>query len=239
MGRKAKNLTGQRFGRITIIKRVEDYISPKGNHKSMWLGRCDCGNETIVDPVKLKRSHTQSCGCLKNEKARERLTKHGMSRTRIHQEWLEIKQRCLNSNCKDYKDYGERGISICDRWRNSFEAFYEDVSNLPHFGEEGYTLNRIDNNGNYEPQNIEWANNIAQQNNKRNNHLITYNGKTQTIAQWARELNIPYSRLCQRINKSGWSIEKALTSPVERSKGGEWSGQKRHFTRTSKEDSRE
>lgn len=206
---KSKNLTGQRFGRITVIERANDYISPKGCHRPMWLCRCDCGNEVVIDPSKLKSEHTQSCGCLKNEKARERLKKHGMSHTKTHQEWIGIRQRCLNPNCKDYKDYGARGITMCDRWRDSFEAFYEDVSKLKHFEEKEYTLNRIDNDGNYEPNNVEWASAITQQNNKRSNRLITYEGKTQTVAQWAREMNMSYSKLINRIYL-GWSIEKAL-----------------------------
>ena len=98
-------------------------------------------------------------------------------------------------------------------WSDSFEAFYNDVSILPNFGKEGYSLNRIDNDGNYEPNNVEWADEITQQNNKRNNRFVTYNGKTQTIPQWAREYNISYNKLKQRLNKYHWSVDRALNTP--------------------------
>ena len=209
--RKAENFRGQRFGRLTVIDRAKDYISPKGCHRPMWLCRCDCGNEIVTDTTKLKSKHTQSCGCLKNGKTSERFKKHGKSRTKAHNEWVGIKQRCLNTRCFDYKDYGGRGITVCDRWRDSFVSFYEDVSKLPHFGENGYSLDRIDTNGNYEPNNVRWASLQTQNNNKRNNRLLTYDGRTQTVAQWAREMNIPYSRLISRIY-IGWSVEKALTT---------------------------
>ena len=105
---------------------------------------------------------------------------------------------------------------MCDRWRDSFEAFYEDVSKLPDFKREGYTINRIDNDGNYELNNVEWANDKTQANNKRNNHLLTYNGKTQTIAQWADEIGINQHTLYNRILAYHWTVERALTTPVNK-----------------------
>lgn len=139
------------------------------------------------------------------------------SKEKIYIEWSGIKTRCYNKNSPQYKNYGGRGIIVCDRWKNSFDAFREDVSKLPHFGEQGYTLNRIDNDGNYEPNNVEWADNITQANNKRNNHLITYNGKTQTLAQWSKETGILSSVIIKRFNL-GWNVDEILTKPVRKYK---------------------
>lgn len=177
----------------------------------IWESDCECGNTVSVKGIHLRSGHTKSCGCYKSEIETQVHTTHRMSKTNIYSEWNGIIQRCENTNNKSFLDYGGKGITMCERWRKSFEAFYADVSKLPNFGIEGYSINRIDNNGDYEPNNVEWADDITQANNKRNNHLITYNGKTQSLSQWAIECEIKYSTLLMRLRR-GWSIERALTT---------------------------
>ena len=214
-----QDLTGQRFGRLIVVKRAENTKSGDAR----WMCKCDCGNETIVKAKNLKSGGTKSCGCLQKEIARETCKVHSathrMSKTTIYNDWNSMKQRCYNPNSEKYHRYGERGIIVCDRWRDSFEAFYEDVSKLPHFGEQGYTLNRIDNDGNYEPNNVEWATPKEQANNRQSNHLLTFNDKTQTIVQWAYETGIKSATIARRLKK-GWSVEKALTTPTRKRKVG-------------------
>jgi hypothetical protein len=122
-------------------------------------------------------------------------------------------QRCTNSNYTYYKDYGGRGIKVCDRWLNSFEDFLADMREAP----KGLSLDRIDNNGDYTPENCRWATIKEQCNNTRCNHLLTYNGKTQSISQWANELGTKWITLYKRINTYGWSVDRALSTPVQRS----------------------
>ena len=210
------DLTGQKFGRLTVIKRAENYTPPCGKTQVQWYCKCECGNFCTVSGTHLKTQKVFSCGCYQKEKAKEtathKFTSHGASKESIYKTWINIKSRCFNTHSERYKDHGGRGITMCDRWRNSFEAFYEDVSKLPNYGKEGYSINRIDNDGNYEPNNVEWADDITQANNKRNNRLITFNGKTQTATEWARETGIKRTTITMRLDKYGWSIEKALTT---------------------------
>lgn len=213
---KCIDLTGQKFGRLTVIERA-------GNTKhgaAKWRCVCECGKETIVIGEELRKGNTRSCGCLAKKSTSDRMKcsvpknrTHGKAGTPVYKEWSQMKRRCSNPEDKSYTNYGGRGIIVCDRWRDSFEAFYEDVSKLPHFGEKGYSLNRVDNDGNYEPNNVEWATNKKQANNRRSNHLIAYNGKTQTIAQWADEYNLPYKKLWKRLNTFHWDIAIALNTP--------------------------
>ena len=132
---------------------------------------------------------------------------HGMYGTRIYGIWAHIKSRCYNPSVERYKYYGGRGISMCEEWRNSFEAFYEWA--MANGYKEGLSIDRIDNNGNYEPSNCRWVTTVDQMNNTTRNQSITYNGETHTIAEWARIANIPYKAFYARL-KRGWGMEKAL-----------------------------
>lgn len=166
---KALDLTGRRFGRLTVLER-------KGskNGKSAWLCRCDCGNEKIITASNLK-TNTVSCGCYHKEIAKEANIVHGRTHTKFAYIWNSMKQRCFNPNNKAFKNYGGRGITVCEEWKNDFQTFYDYVSSLPHFGEPGYSLDRINNDGNYEPGNVKWATKNEQNNNRRSTKNGTKN----------------------------------------------------------------
>ena len=184
-----KNRVGARFGRLLVIAVVD-----KEKREKTWLCKCDCGNTKIVQGNHLQSGATKSCGCLRKEVVSVNNTIHGMSRTRIHNLWYSMIQRCTNPNTEQYKNYGGRGIKVCERWYK-FENFYKDMGDPP----KNYTLDRIDNNGNYEPNNCEWADSFTQANNRRNNKMITFNGRTQTLVQWTRELNLDYKKVSAQI----------------------------------------
>ena len=187
---KVIDLTGQKFGRLTVISRAEN---DKNKHPR-WLCRCDCGNTCVVLGENLRSGHTRSCGCW----SRERSTTHGMKGTPIYKKWRGIKDRCFNPNNKQFKDYGGRGIYMFPEWIDDFQKFYEYVSKLPHFGEEGYTLDRIDNNGNYEPDNLRFTDRKTQSRNTRRNIIVEYQGREMTLAEAAELSGIPYNTLLAR-----------------------------------------
>lgn len=203
-----QDLTGQKFGKLLVIKRAEDYISPSGNRTPCWLCVCDCGNQKIVASASLKKG-TQSCGCIQRERAKQTHTKHGKRETRLYRIWQGIVTRCTNSNHHTFKNYGGRGITVCDEWLKDFQVFYTWAM------ANGYTdelsIDRVDNDRGYYPDNCKWVGTVSQNNNKRSNHYISYNEKTLTLAQWSKVLDIPYSKLVNRINKLNWSPEKAFS----------------------------
>lgn len=202
-----ENLIGKKFGKLVPIRYIEKY---------KYLCRCDCDKEIIVTSANLKNGHTKSCGCLLKEK----LTKHGHTiknnRSKTYLSWDNMIQRCTNPNNPEYKDYGGRNppIIVCDRWNpksgGSFKNFLIDVGEIP----KGLTFNRINNNKGYNPKNFNIITNKEQQRNKRNNKLITFNGRTQCMSAWAEEYNINTRTLYARLHKLNWPIEKALTTPV-------------------------
>lgn len=199
------DLTGKRYGRLTVIKRVYK----EGDKKTYWMCKCDCGNETVVLASNLKRGHTTSCGCLKIERTKETNSTHGLSRTRIYHIYKNMKDRTTNDHNIGYKNYGGRSIKICDEWLNDFEKFYN--WSMENGYKDGLTIDRINVNGNYEPSNCRWVTMKVQSNNRRNNHNITYNGETHTLSQWSERLGINCSTLSDRINRDHWPIERAFT----------------------------
>ncbi len=160
--RKSKDLTGQKFGRLTVISR--HMTESRG---VFWNCICDCGKEKIVNSGHLKNGHTKSCGCIQDEIFKEIVTKHGLSGSYVYKLWCSVKERCFNKNVKQYKDYGGRGITLYFDWIESPVGFIEYVSKLENFGKDGYSLDRINNNGNYEPGNLRWATQATQCRNRR------------------------------------------------------------------------
>ena len=198
------DLTGQRFGRLVAVERVEG----KNNH-TRWLCKCDCGKEIIAHKTSLDSGRTKSCGCLRSAVSRAKATKHGQAGSRIYNIWANIKTRCYNKNALRFKDYGSRGITMCDEWKNDFQTFYDWAMASGY--REDLTIDRIDSDGNYEPSNCRWSTQTEQQNNKRGNVVVLYQGEEHTIAEWAKIKNIPYHTLRNRITSLGWSVERAMT----------------------------
>lgn len=202
-----KNLIGKRFGRLSVISESENK-----NGRTAWLCKCDCGNYKVICSKVLINGQTKSCGCISREKVKARNTKHGKRHTRLYRIWLCMKNRCSNDKDKYWKSYGGKGVNVCESWKNNFMNFYEWSINNGY--SDDLTLDRINVNGMYCPDNCRWSTSKEQQNNKSNNHYITYNGETKTMMQWSEELNIKYSTLRARINTYKWSVEKALSKPV-------------------------
>lgn len=158
---KKMDLTGQTFGRLTVIKEVEPHIQPSGEKKIKWFCECSCGKETLVTTGSLRSGDTKSCGCLREENANRG---HNMSKSAEHNTWISIKTRCYNRNSKDYIDYGGRGIKVCDRWLESFENFLEDMGSRPS---DDHSIERVNISGDYSPKNCIWIENKKQARNKR------------------------------------------------------------------------
>lgn len=188
MSRK-NDLIGQRFDRLLVIK----YAYTK-NNRSYWLCKCDCGNEVCVRGSSLTTCNTKSCGCYNLEVATKQLFMHGMKHTRFYNIWCGMKARCYNQNNPKYRIYGARGITVCDRWKDSFIVFKEDMyeSYLKHcdeFEEKNTTLDRIDVNGNYEPSNCRWATWKEQRVNQRGRKCYEFSGKSYNIHELAELFN--------------------------------------------------
>lgn len=214
---KIKDLTGQRFGRLVAIECVgRDKF---GN--AIWLCQCDCGNQKIVRQQYLCEGRIVSCGCYNKEKAKfnNQGYKHGGKYTRLYRIWRGIKDRCINHNSQHWDDYGGRGIKMCDEWVSDFVVFRDWALSNGYSPE--LSIDRIDNNGNYTPDNCRWVNIFVQANNRRDNKRYEYNGISKTISQWSKETGIQESTLNLRLKR--WPIERALTEPVHNT-----GGRKRH-----------
>ncbi len=201
-----KDYRGQKFHRLTVVSFAR--IRPRGG--AVWNCICECGAQTTATVSDLRSGHTKSCGCLSAERMRAMRTTHGRSDTPEYNIWQGMLSRCYNPHSKIYRHYGGRGIKVCERWHTSFEKFFADMGKRPS---RRHSVERINNNADYSPQNCQWATRVKQANNTRQNHYATYLGKTQSIADWARELNIPYHRLRARILR-GVSIERAFTHQI-------------------------
>lgn len=194
-------IIGQKFGRLTVIEECKERDKYK---KRIYKCQCDCGNITYVTGCNLRNCNTKSCGCLKHKGY---TIKHGKSNTRLYKVYTNMKARCYNKNNPNYKDWGGRGITICEDWLNDFISFYNWSMNNGY--EQGLQIDRIDNNKGYEPNNCRWVDVKTQTNNTRRNVLITYNGKTQSMAQWADELNLSYNTIIFRHRK-GYTDKECL-----------------------------
>lgn len=193
-----EDLTGKKFGKLTVIKKV----GVSKEQQSKWLCKCDCGNEVVVSRTNLSinKTKTVSCGCWR----KSLITKHNKYKTNIYNVYVSMKQRCYNSNNPAYKYYGARGINVCNEWLDDFMNFYNWAINNGY--KENLSIDRINNNGNYEPNNCRWINSQEQMNNTRRNHYITYKNETHTIAEWARILNKDYNNLYKKLKKNNFEF---------------------------------
>ena len=203
---KLENLTGKRFGRLTVLERA-----PSVNKRTMWLCQCDCGNKKVVEAYTLKIGESKSCGCLRKEAGKYTST-HGMSKHPLYKKYMKMVSRCECEHNKDYENYGGRGIKVCDEWRNDFMAFYD--WSLKNGYKEELTIARIDNDRDYSPDNCRYVTKLRQNNNRRSNRFLEYNGEIMTMADWGRKMGIDPRVIEHRLNRSGWPVGKALTTPL-------------------------
>jgi hypothetical protein len=199
-----EDITGKRFERLVVIEFAE-----KRQGRTYWKCQCDCGNTTISAQQQLG-TRTKSCGCYRRDMMRERQTQHGHAKDRKlskeYHTWTSITQRCYNPKDRNYHNYGGRGITMCDRWRSSFENFYTDMGPAP----KNMSIERKDNNGNYEPSNCKWATVKEQGLNRRTTKMLTYNGETKMMKDWAEIVGINYGTLTGRMLR-GWTVEEAFS----------------------------
>ena len=205
---------GKTFGLLTVVSRAEDatYTARGKEYKvRKWNCTCACGGVATCYESGLKRGNSTSCGCKRKAQAvkmgKERKT-HGMSKTKEQDAYHHMMQRCYSKSSDQYKNYGGRGIKVCERWHGSVENFLIDIGRAPS---KLHSLDRIDSNGDYSPENCRWATWTDQQRNRRNNHTIEIDGVTKTLAEWCEIHNVPYQRVHQRITKLGISPVIALT----------------------------
>jgi hypothetical protein len=195
------DMSGQRFGRLIVMGRAANK-----KHRIYWRVRCECGKEKTVRGECLKNGKTKSCGCYRRETTRKLHATHGLSKSRTYFCWQDMRSRCCNKNDTGFKNYGARGISVCERWEK-FENFLQDMGPRP----DGLMLERINNNAGYSPNNCKWASRSEQNNNTRRVHLITHGGVTLSMSAWGRRSVHSISTMCRRLER-GWSLEKALVA---------------------------
>lgn len=213
MNLDVNDIVGKTFGRLKVIS--FDHKKPiilkngvKNGYKYYYKCKCICGNYTITLRNNLLDKTTCSCGCYRKEQAHKAtFVKNNIRKTRLYSIFTKMKARCYNENHEYYKNYGGRRIMICDEWKNDFKTFYD--WSMANGYKDNLTIDRIDNNGNYEPSNCRWTDMKTQARNRRKNHLITYKGETHCISVWSQLTGIKQSTIRRRL-KVGWSISKAL-----------------------------
>lgn len=208
------DLTGRVFGRLTVLKLDHKEPRPIRNGKKdgyfyFWLCKCECGNIIIIKKEYFFNNKTKSCGCYTKDNPPKRT--HGMSDTRIYEIWKNMKRRCYDKTNHRFLNYGGRGITICDEWRNDFVSFHKWAIDNGYTNE--LTIDRIKVDGNYEPSNCKWSTKLEQSYNTTRTHYLTYNGKTQCISQWAKELNLTCSAIQHRLQRN-WTLDRIFTTPL-------------------------
>jgi hypothetical protein len=208
MGKPLIDMTGKRYGRLTVLSRV-----PATLHGAKWLCRCDCGKEAVVQGWKMRSAHTRSCGCLHRDTCIERSTSHGYAQRQNqsveYRVWCWMKQRCYDPKCHAFNAYGGRGITVCERWLRDFPTFLADMGERPS---PEHSIERNDVNGNYTPDNCRWATRVEQHRNKRNTRWLEAFGERRSIPEWAERTGLPMRLIVDRV-AMGWEPEKALTYP--------------------------
>ena len=211
---KTIDISNKKFGKLLALKRCTNMSG-----KTAWECKCDCGNITFVTTSNLTCNRIRSCGCLKIKQLLERSTTHNQRHTVLYSVWRGLRQRCNNPKHASYHNYGGRGITVCEEWDKSFQAFY-DWSYANGYSTENQkdeklklTIDRIDNNGNYEPSNCRWVDRKTQTRNMRTTRFITFNGQNKSVSEWCEIYGIKLQTFNTRI-RNGWSIEEALTKPI-------------------------
>lgn len=209
-----ENLCGKRFGKLIVIQQLDSKQYPRFSGSIIYECQCDCGNTTIVTRSKLIHNHTQSCGCMRKSSAAKLFTTHKQTGSRLFNIFYNMKQRCLNPHAPAYDKYGGRGIKICDEWKNQngFDNFYNWA--IQNGYQENLSIDRINNDGDYAPDNCRWTTMKTQSNNRSSNTYITFHNQTHTLSEWADIIGIDHSVLSQRINKLGMTIEEAFTRKI-------------------------
>lgn len=208
-GRTGPDITGKRFGKLTVVCR-----NGRIGSEAAWKCACECGNTTTVRAYSLKSGTTKSCGCGKGNSGRKMFTTHGMSKTPVYRIWKAMMCRCYQKRNRAYPRYGGRGIDVCDRWHD-FTNFYSDMGERP----SGTSIDRIDNNKGYSPDNCRWATNIEQARNTRRNVSVSYGGKEAYLSELAERAGISYYTLYCRYKRMGWNIEDAVSLPLRHGGG--------------------
>lgn len=205
MASRIIDLRGRKFGRLTVVS-----YAGKRAAAHCWNCECACGSESVVRGGNLVSGGATSCGCLQRELASKRFATHRRTKTTEYNIWSGMLSRCTNRNSRSYRYYGARGITVCDRWQ-SFENFFADMGARPSMK---HTLDRIDNDGQYSPENCRWATLSEQARKKSNSVLVTHDGSTKTIAEWSEIVGIPYGTLHNRIVYLKWTPDKAINTPA-------------------------
>lgn len=208
--RTLKDLTGKIFSRLTVVG-----LHERRGGASYWKCMCECGSERIVIYHSLTQKHTKSCGCLNIDNQRERHTTHGAAFTKEYNVWRGVKQRCYYPKHSQFKHYGGRGIKMHPSWINSFETFIGDMGPRPS---DKYSIDRKDNDGNYEPSNCRWATKGEQSNNTSTTIKISYNDSIISLKEYCSLHNLPYATIRYRIQYYNWPIERALTENIHHKK---------------------
>lgn len=204
---RTSEMLNKKFGNLLVVKRIED--SKTGIPR--FRCSCDCGGYAETTGYALRSGNTKSCGCFQKQRASESSKTHGLSKTVEYRAWIDLLKRCCDPDSQMYSHYGGRGIVVCDRWLNGFENFLADMGKRP----DGMEIDRINNNGNYEPENCRWTTRIVNTNNKRNNVLITFKNETKTASEWSRVVGLSAKAIAMRITKYKWTPERALTQPLQ------------------------
>lgn len=207
-----QDLIGKRFGSLTVVRSAPDRILGNGRHLTMWECVCECGNPHVARSADLKSGAITSCGCYKAKNTANVRTTHGATKGRktdnLYWVWAGIKNRCYCESSKAYKHYGAKGVTVCEEWKNDFSAFRTWAKENGY--RSGLSIDRINVNGDYCPENCRWTDDIAQANNKTTNHFLEWRGASHTIAEWARIFDISYNKLYWELQKNNWQLEKAV-----------------------------
>ena len=208
-----QNITGLIFGRLLVLDRVDS------TGRARWMCQCSCGRKVEVRAHELLRKDlkaTRSCGCLRAVSQRKYVPDISLSKTREYETWHSMLDRCYNPKNARFDRYAGRGIQVCDRWRNDPVAFISDMGPRPI----GCSIGRIDNDGNYSPENCRWESDVQQMRNTSRSRFYTFRGETKCLTDWCKELGVPYVTMLCRLTTAGWSVERAFTTPRVGRKGG-------------------